>query len=155
MRNKKLSIYYILIISAVIKISRSLKCYTTNLIILSYGQRRTGNFEQHGHRLHTVLFQSGAMGVLPLWALYNQLLAPKDIYLLLGRWSTDRPLPCTTWVDVGMSSRGRALARFFIMQLLPVDNNRALEGSRHAPVHWVSGPEPLSLRSHRRYGVPR
>ena len=32
MRNKKLSIYYILIISAVIKISRSLKCYTTNPI---------------------------------------------------------------------------------------------------------------------------
>ena len=34
MRNKKLSIYYILIISAVIKISRSLKCYTTNPHIL-------------------------------------------------------------------------------------------------------------------------
>ena len=131
------------------------------------------NFERYGHSMRTVLTQFEARGVHLSWAPYDQLLAPQVSYLLLGRWSTDRPLtPCTdvsgrcyvqTRLGMEFSSRYSYWLYTDISRLRITSarhEGAAASGGgggegRHSPVHRVSGSEPRRLRTHRLSGRSR
>ena len=109
------------------------------------------NFEKCGHRLRTVLTQFEAREVHLSWTPYDQLLAPQVSYLLLGRWSTDRPLtPCT---DVRASWYVQTMPRmapFFIVQIWATDIGRLrITSARHeeaaVPVRLKIYPPPPPL----------
>ena len=118
--------------------------------------------------MRTVLTQFEARVVHLSYAPYDQLLASQVSYLLLGRWSTDRPrTPCTNVSGHCYVQTRSGMTLFFIAQLLASNNGRfritsarheeaSVSGrGRHSPVHRVSGSELRRLRTHRLSGRAR